>query len=291
MADDGGVVGLYSQPSLRSSTLVFVSEESLFRATLAGDEAPLVASRLTRAHRGADRWPVLSPDGTRIAFVSTRDNVADVYAMSAAGGPARRLTWTAASTAARHLRVCGWSADGSRVLITSSHLSTYIGPQLAWVDADGRYELELLRISGASDGVLVPSPDAATLFFVQLPAKADHCLRYKGGYARRLWRVDLDASGAPTAEAVLLTAERDGESYAPALWRRGPRLAPRLLYLSDRSGLPNLYSMALDGADVRQHTSYDAWEVRGFTVDAAGAAGAAAHEARVVLQVPTAARG
>jgi Tol biopolymer transport system component len=42
---------------------------------------------------GADLWPVWSPDGQRIAFVSERDNSSgEVYVMSADGSDVRRLT-------------------------------------------------------------------------------------------------------------------------------------------------------------------------------------------------------
>lgn len=36
--------------------------------------------------------PVWSPDGTKIAFASTREGSNDIYVMDAAGGGARRLT-------------------------------------------------------------------------------------------------------------------------------------------------------------------------------------------------------
>jgi len=41
----------------------------------------------------ADLWPVWSPDGQRIAFVSERDNSSsEIYLMSADGSDVRRLT-------------------------------------------------------------------------------------------------------------------------------------------------------------------------------------------------------
>jgi Tol biopolymer transport system component len=46
---------------------------------------------LTR-DRAADSEPAWSPDGARVAFVSTRDRNAEIYAMNADGSGVTRLT-------------------------------------------------------------------------------------------------------------------------------------------------------------------------------------------------------
>ncbi len=59
--------------------------------------------------------PRISPDGTTVAWTSTRDGAPEVHIAPVDGGPARRLThWGSARTQVR-----GWTADG-RVLALST---------------------------------------------------------------------------------------------------------------------------------------------------------------------------
>ena len=56
-----------------------------------GDARPLTAST------GGNRSPDVSPDGRRVAFVSTRDGNPEIYETDIDGGEARRLTKTSAT--------------------------------------------------------------------------------------------------------------------------------------------------------------------------------------------------
>ncbi len=68
-----------------------------------------VATRLTETEHGAFE-PAVSPDGTTIAFVSTRDGNPELYVMEADGKAMRRLT-----TWRRDDRRPRWSPDGRRL--------------------------------------------------------------------------------------------------------------------------------------------------------------------------------
>jgi TolB protein len=46
------------------------------------------------AHRAVDTEPTWSPDGTRIAFASTRSGITQIYSVSASGGNLTRITKT-----------------------------------------------------------------------------------------------------------------------------------------------------------------------------------------------------
>ncbi|MBF6590060.1 MAG: S9 family peptidase [Ktedonobacterales bacterium] len=86
----------------------------------ASPELPGDAARpFTSAATGSDTSPRWSPDGSRLAFLSTRESEegkekAQLYVMSASGGPARRLcdVPNGASDPA-------WSPDGTRIAFTS----------------------------------------------------------------------------------------------------------------------------------------------------------------------------
>jgi len=70
-------------------------------------------SRQTRLTDG--EWPSWSPDGTQIAFSTTRDGNSEIYVMNADGTDPQRLTsntapdWDPA-----------WSPDGTQIAFTSS---------------------------------------------------------------------------------------------------------------------------------------------------------------------------
>jgi Tol biopolymer transport system component len=64
-------------------SIAFSRNEDIYMMTLAADGAATKSIRLTR-NASADRQPTVSPDGSRIAFVSNRDGDFDVYVMKVA---------------------------------------------------------------------------------------------------------------------------------------------------------------------------------------------------------------
>ncbi len=64
---------------------------------------------------GHDSSPVWSPDGKRIAFLSSRDGDSEIYVLALGGGEARE--WTHISTG---VDIVKWSPDGKTFLFTSS---------------------------------------------------------------------------------------------------------------------------------------------------------------------------
>src|SRR5690606_4005995 len=93
------------------------------------------------------------PDGTRIAFTSSRDGDPGVYVMSADGSDQRRLTaWRGREEAG------GWSPDGARLLLASAR-GQPTGPDLWMVNADGTCPTPLTR-GGVAAGPAAWSPAA-----------------------------------------------------------------------------------------------------------------------------------
>ena len=79
--------GYLRYPTLHRETIVFVSDDDLWRVPVSGG----IARRLT-AGLSEPSTPCLSPDGQSIAFVGRDEQHPEVYLMSADGGPARRMT-------------------------------------------------------------------------------------------------------------------------------------------------------------------------------------------------------
>lgn len=105
---------------------------------------------LTRAPNALDDRPSWSPDGSRIAFGSSRDSssqdetreTGDVYVMDANGRNVRRLT-----RAARGSYAPAWSPDGKLIAVNSQR--------------DGNSELYLMKADGSKQRRLTlhPEPD------------------------------------------------------------------------------------------------------------------------------------
>jgi TolB protein len=100
--------------------------------------------------------PTWSPDGTRIAFTSTRDGNTDIWVVSAGGGELRRLT----SNAARDFGAA-WSPDGTTIAFVSDRNRN---TDIYAIRADGTGET---RLTGhpASDSSPAWSPDGSRLVF------------------------------------------------------------------------------------------------------------------------------
>ena len=90
---------------------------------------------LRPAVRTSDQWnhsPELSPDATRIAFVSTRSGGAELWTADRDGGNAQQLTKFGRAA----IRQPRWSPDGARILISAS--------------VDGRLDLYLVDVNGGA---------------------------------------------------------------------------------------------------------------------------------------------
>jgi tricorn protease len=72
-------------PSPDGSEIAFVSGGDIWTVPAAGGEARLLVS-----HSATESRPLYSPDGRRLAFVSTRTGGGDVYVLTFATGELRR---------------------------------------------------------------------------------------------------------------------------------------------------------------------------------------------------------
>ena len=83
-----------------------------------------------------------------------------------------------------------------------------------------------------------------------------HWKRYRGGTAGKLWTASADD---PLFTRIL--ADLDTQLASPML------IGDRLFFLSDHEGTGNIYSCALDGADLARHTDHDGMYARNPATD------------------------
>nr|WP_202549138.1 S41 family peptidase [Streptomyces sp. SID8352] len=222
--------------------VAFTAEDDVWLAPLDGGRAWRVS---------ADNVPVshprISPDGTTVAWTSTRDGAPEVHVAPVDGGPARRLThWGGARTQVR-----GWTRDG-RVLALGAHGEASV--RRTWARAvplDGG-PAETLPYGHVGEVALGPR----TVLLSAASRDAAWWKRYRGGTAGKLW---IDAQG--DGEFVRLHEDLDGQIEYP-FWT-GDRLA----FLSDHEGTGALYSSLADGGDLRRHTPLGGFYARQAATD------------------------
>jgi len=234
-AADSPPLGYYRFPTLAGDVLVFTAEGDLWKTTVSGG----VPERLT-AHPGQETNAALSADGKWVAFTGTYEGPAEAYVLSLEGGLPKRLTWDGGPVS-----VGSWTPDG-KVLCATRRYSTLPNTGLIAIDPVTGVQTAV-PLAQASDGVYAAD---GTLYFTRLPFQGSYTRRYKGGTAQQIWRF------APGTEAVPMTADFAGTSKRPMIWK------DRLYFLSDRDGTMNLWSTALAGGGLTQHTRHPDYEVQ-----------------------------
>ncbi len=215
-------------PHVHADLVTFVAEDDVWVAPVEGGRA----WRVSDDHAPAS-GPRFSPDGSTVAWVSTREGAPEVFCAPTDGGVTRRLTWWGAARTG----VLGWHPGGD-LLVTSTagqaattrtvarrlSLTEGPGPELPWGLVWGA------ALQPGGPGVLVATPTLSE------PAWRK---RYRGGTAPVLW-LDTDGSGAFTRLLGDLTA-----GLVCPIWTAGGRLA----FVSDHEGTGQLWSIAVPTAD------------------------------------------
>ncbi|MFL6110631.1 MAG: PDZ domain-containing protein [Catenulispora sp.] len=238
-------------PHLTGDLLTFVAEDDVWLAELGADPgAPVRATRFTSDWQPA-RNPRLSPDGTRVAWARRRDGAPEAYVAAVDGGQAKRLTYWADD----RTDILGWSSD-HEVIVAGGRLPMRGDVRAYAVAAEGGVPRELPY--GTLQALAVDGPGGAVMTRRGIVHDASWWKRYRGGRAGKLW-VDADGSG----DFRRILRDHEGNLERP-MWVGG-----RAVFLSDASGVSELYSCLPDGSDLRQHTD----EPAGFYARHAGADG------------------
>ena len=225
-------------PHLRGELVAFTAEDDVWLAPVDGGRAWRVS---------ADHTPVtlprISPDGTTVAWTSTRDGAPEVHIAPVAGGPSKRLThWGSWRTQVR-----GWTPDG-QVLAITTHGQANL--RRSWAHA--------VPLDGGPSTVLpyglvghVAHGPHTVLLSAPMGREAAWWKRYRGGTAGKLW-IDREGQG----EFVRLHEELHGNLEFP-VWA-----GERIGFLSDHEGVGAVYSSLADGSDLRRHTPLDGFYAR-----------------------------
>lgn len=238
-------------PHVQGDLIAFTAEDDVWLSPLDGGRAWRVS---------ADNRPVsqprISPDGTLVAWTSTRDGAPEVHLAPADGGPSRRLThWGDARTSVR-----GWTPDGDVLAISAQGQVSLRRSWARAVPVDGG---PARTLPYGPVGSLAYGPGGRPLLLsATMGREAAAWKRYRGGTVGKLWiaAADRPADGTPE-EFTRVHADLDGNLECP-MW-----VGERIAFLSDHEGVGALYSSLPDGTDLRRHSGVDGFYARHATTD------------------------
>lgn len=222
--DTPAPVPSFAEPSVSPdhSEIAFVSGGDIWSVPSSGGTARLLA-----AVGGTASRPLFSPDGKRLAFVSSRPGGYGVYVLTLAGGTLTRLTHDDALP-----ELDGWSPDGGSIYFTTNENNIAYFGDVMRVAADGGTPVRAIGERFVNAMMAAPSPDGRTIAFV------------RNGFVQ-WWRrghshIDQDEIVLDRLVAHRFDSVTDGASKD-----RWPMWSPdgrTLYYVSDRSGSDELWA-------------------------------------------------
>lgn len=234
-----------AQPALSpdGKEIAFVSGGDIWAVPSSGSEAHLLVSGPADESR-----PLYSPDGSRLAFMSTRTGAGDIYVLTFATGQLQRITFSDAAS-----NLDAWSRDGQWLYFTSSADDVANQGDIFRVRASGGTPLEVSRERYMYEFESSPSPDGKQIALV---AKGISSVQWwRNGHAHidetEVWLKPIaSASASDGGYHLLLAAD---SKHAWPMWSGDGRT---LFFMSDKSGSENLWSADASTGAAKQLTHF-----------------------------------
>ena len=224
----------FSEPAISPDRreIAFVSGGDIWTVPSAGGEA-----RLLVAHPAYDSRPLYSPDGTRLAFMSTRTGNGDIYVLTLATGAVQRITFDDAAD-----QLDAWSRDGAWLYFSSGRNDVNGMNDVFRVHADGGTPMAVSADKFTQEYWSAPSPsDANTIAFTGRGRTSTDWWRKGHSHIdeSQIWLAHF--SGAtPTYEAVTKNESKNA-------WPMWSADGKTLYYVSDRNGSENIWTQPVGG--------------------------------------------
>ncbi|HKC87205.1 MAG TPA: DPP IV N-terminal domain-containing protein [Blastocatellia bacterium] len=220
----------FTEPSVSpgGSEIAFVSGGDIWTAPVNGGEARLLVS-----HPANESRPLYSPDGKRLAFVSTRTGNGDIYALTFETGELKRLTFDDASE-----QLDAWSRDGRFIYFSSTSRDISGMNDLFRVKADGGTPMLLSADRYANEYWAAPAPDGNSVAFTA-----------RGVTSSQWWR--NGRSHLDECEIWLLRDsgyERFTDGGVKEMWPMWGADGKHIYFVSDRGGAQNIWVKPIGGA-------------------------------------------
>ena len=230
-------------PAVSATQIAFAYANNIWVVPRAGGVARRVSS-----FQGQASNPRFSPDGQWIAFSGEYAGNLDVYVVAANGGEPKRLTWHPGAD-----QVQGWTADGTQVVFASGRAS--------WTPSPAPRFWTVPMAGGPEQPMVLPrayqgriSPDGSKIAYRMNNSWDEERRNYRGGQNRPVWITDLKS-----LETV--APDWSGSKDMDPAW-----LGDRVVFISDRDGVANVWSCDSRGKQLTQLTHFTDFDVK--TLDA-----------------------
>src|SRR5258708_21264797 len=232
-----------TEPSLCPTRpeIAFVSGGDIWVAPAQGGEAHILI-----AHPAEESRPIYSPDGTKLAFMSTRTGGGDIYVLTLATDELKRLTFDDGME-----QLDAWSRDGKWIYFSSGAHDVGRKNDIYRVSADGGTPMPVRADRFTNEFQAAPAPDGSTIAFAA-----------RGNGDQQWWR-----NGHSHLDESEIWLRKDDGSYEKVVDLNGRNAWPmwmpdgkQLYFMSDRGGAQNIWNMAL-GAKPKQITKFTSGRV------------------------------
>jgi len=234
-------------PDIHKNQITFSYGGDIWISNLDGD----YARRLTTSE-GVEYFPKFSPDGKWIAFTGQYNGYFQVFVVPAIGGSPRQLTFypigSMTDRAGFNNQVMDWTPDGKYIVYRSIkyHWDTYLGRYYK-ISPEGGWPEPLPFSEGST---MSYSPDGGKIAFNRIYRDFRTWKRYRGGKEQNIWMYDFEKD---TVEKFLdwKTTEIN------PMWHEND-----IYFVSDKTGVLNLYKINTKTKKDTQLTNYKDWDVR-----------------------------
>ncbi len=226
------------QPSLCPTRpeIAFVSGGDIWVVPQKGGDAHLLVS-----HVAEDSRPLYSPDGGKLAFVSTRTGGGDIYILTLASGDLKRLTFDD-----RLDQLDAWSRDGKWIYFSNNGADVGGKNDIYRMSVEGGTPMPVSADRFTNEFQAAPAPDGASIAFAA-----------RGNGDSQWWR-----HGHSHLDESEIWLRKDSGTYEKLVDLNGrnawPNWTPdgkQIYFMSDRSGAQNIWTLPL-GGKLRQVTRF-----------------------------------
>ena len=232
----------FAEPSLSpdGALIAFVSGGDIWEVAAPGGVARLLVTDAATEGR-----PLYSPDGSKLAFTSTRGGAANLFVLDLASGTVTRLTWAEASE-----ELDAWSADGKFLYFASTSEDVGRQTDIFRIAVTGGQPMAISRETFLGEFQAAPSPDGGRIALMARGLSNGQW--WRNGHSHidetELWVRALAEGG--TYRRIL----PGGEKHAWPMWSRDGQA---ITYMSDRGGTENLWRVGMgEGAAPEQLTRF-----------------------------------
>jgi Tol biopolymer transport system component/C-terminal processing protease CtpA/Prc len=214
--------------------IAFVSSGDIWTVSSDGGTASLLIS-----HPATESKPLFSPDGRRLAFTSNRTGGGDIYVLNLETNELQRLTFDDAGD-----QLDAWSRDGNWIYFSST------SKDIAGMN-------DIFRVSASGGTPQAVSADRYTNEFWSTNLADGSLIFSARGISNGQWwrkgksHIDETEIWQKTGENYTQITQRG----AKQLWTMATADGSRIFYVSDRSGVQNIWSQT-KGGQAKQLTNF-----------------------------------